>query len=146
MKFWDSSALLSLLVDDVTTEYCLEILAGDHDILVWCMSRLEVMSTLCRLLREGTIGETAFQRAKGRLLEIEERAHEVTVLRKVRERASRLLEVHSLGAGKACQLAAALVATQEDPARLPMVCFDRELARAAIREGFVVNPGLDGEP
>ena len=27
---------------------------------------------------------------------------------------------------------------------LPMVYFDRELARAATREGFVVNPGLDG--
>ncbi len=69
-----------------------------------------------------------------------ERAHEVKVIQKVRDRALRLLEVHRLRAADACQLASALVATQEEPDRLAVVCFDQRLMRAAIKEGFVVNP------
>jgi hypothetical protein len=50
------------------------------------------------------------------------------------------LEVHPLRAADACQLAAALVASQEDPERLAMICFDQRLKQAAMLEGFVVNP------
>jgi hypothetical protein len=46
----------------------------------------------------------------------------------------------SLRAADACQLAAVLVATQEDPHRISMVCFDQSLKNAAVKEGFLVNP------
>ena len=52
----------------------------------------------------------------------------------------RLLQTHSLRAADALQLASALVASQEDPSRLPFMSFDNRLIRAAKREGFVVNP------
>jgi len=58
-------------------------------------------------------------------------------INKVRSRALRLLEVHPLRAADACQLAAALVATQEDPVNLT---FDKRLAEVAQKEGFTVNP------
>jgi hypothetical protein len=81
--------------------------------------------------------------AKGRLGIVLSKAAEISAVEKVRARASRLLEVHPLRTANACQLAAALVCVQEDPERLPILCFDRRLESAALKEGFVVNPGRD---
>jgi hypothetical protein len=69
-----------------------------------------------------------------------ERAYEIQAVEKVRARALRLLEVHPLGAADASQLAAALIATQEDPQRLSILCFDQNLKNAALKEGYLVNP------
>jgi hypothetical protein len=140
MKFWDSSALVPLLVKEKETRYCLKTLSDDQQMLVWCLSKVEVISALCRRLRERIFGEEEFQKAKIHLNDLLERAYEVQVVEKVRARALRLLEVHPLRAADACQLAAVLVATQEDPRRLSMVCFDQNLKNAALKEGFSVNP------
>lgn len=140
MKFWDSSALVPLLVKEKETRYCLKVLSDDQEMLVWCLSKVEVISALCRRLRDKAFGEEEFQKTKEHLNNLIERAYEVQAIEKVRARASRLLEVHPLRAADACQLAAALVATQEDPHRLAMVCFDQNLKNAALKEGFIVNP------
>ncbi|MBW1699001.1 MAG: type II toxin-antitoxin system VapC family toxin [Deltaproteobacteria bacterium] len=139
MRFWDSSALVPLLVEETATRYCLQAIAGDREMLVWCLSRVEVISALCRKLRDGTLGDSEFQAAKKLLDAYLDRAYEVTAIERVKKRAARLLEVHLLRAADACQLAAALVACQEDPPRLPMVCFDERLSKAAVREGFTVT-------
>ena len=140
MKFWDSSALVPLLVKERETRYCLKTLSEDQEMLVWCLSKVEVISALCRRLKEKAFGEEEFQKAKRHLNDIMERAYEVQAIEKVRARALRLLEVHPLRVADACQLAAALVATQEDPHRLAMLCFDQNLRNAALKEGFIVNP------
>ncbi len=140
MKFWDSSAMVPLIVDEEESDYCLKTLSDDQEMLVWCLSKVEVISALCRLVRDKTLSEAEFQKAKTRLNDLLERAYEVKVIQKIRDRALRLLEVHPLRAADACQLASALIATQEDPDRLAMVCFDQRLKNAAIKEGFVVNP------
>ena len=140
MKFWDSSALVPLLVKEKETRYCLKTLSDDQEMLVWCLSKVEVISALCRRLRDKAFGEEEFQKAKGHLNDLIERAYAVQAIEKVRARALRLLEVHPLRAADACQLAAVLVATQEDPHRLAMVCFDQNLKSAALKEGFIVNP------
>ena len=140
MKFWDSSALVPLAVYEEETDYCLKTLSDDQEMLIWCLSRLEVMSALCRRVREGALNEGDLQEAKRHLNDLVERAYEVKAIEKVRQRALRLLEVHPLRAADACQLASALVATQEDPHRLAIVCFNQRLKNAAIKEGFIVNP------
>jgi len=143
MKFWDSSAIVPLVLDEEETDYCLKTLSDDQEMLIWCLSRLEVMSVLCRRVREGVLNERYFQVAKRHLSDLIERAYKVKAIEKVKQRALRLLEVHPLRAADACQLASALVATQEDPGRLVIVCFDERLKNAAIKEGFIVNPGKD---
>ena len=140
MKFWDSSAMVPLILDEEETDYCLKTLSDDQEMLIWYLSKVEVISALCRLVREKSLSENEFQKSKKRLNDLIERAHEVKVIQKVRDRALRLLEVHRLRAADACQLASALVATQEEPDRLAVICFDQRLMRAAIKEGFVVNP------
>jgi predicted nucleic acid-binding protein len=140
MKFWDSSAIVPLIVNEEDTDYCLKALADDPKMLIWCLSRVEVMSALCRRVRDGLMGADEFREAKERLRVILGRVAEVSAVEKVRSRALRLLEVHPLRAADACQLAAALVCVQEDPDRLTILCFDRRLETAAVKEGFVVNP------
>ena len=58
----------------------------------------------------------------------------------VRDKACRLLRVHSLGAADAQQLAAALVLRGEDPVLLEFVCLDNKLRDAAMREGLKLQP------
>jgi uncharacterized protein len=141
MKFWDSSAIVPLIVAEEHSDYCLGVLSGDPEMLIWYLSRVEVISALCRRVRENGLREKEFRRAKEQLNTVLDSAYEVTAVEKVRSRALRLLEVHPLRAADACQLAAVLVGTQEDPERLAIVCFDQRLASAAIKEGFIVNPG-----
>jgi len=59
---------------------------------------------------------------------------------KLHQRAIRLLRVHPLRAADALQLAAALVASAENPQTLPFVCSDVRLREAAAKEGFQVLP------
>ncbi len=140
MRFWDSSAIVPLLIEEETTDYCLQVLADDPKMLSWCLSKLEVISALCRSLRDGVIDAGDFEKAKKRLSRILGKAAEITAVDRVRSRALRLLEVHPLRAAGACQLGAALVSSREDPERFAIICFDRGLQSAAAREGFTVNP------
>ena len=57
---------------------------------------------------------------------------------KLRERARRLLEIHPLRAADSLQLAAALIACEENPQSLFFVTLDRRLKDAAEKEGFGV--------
>jgi len=144
MRFWDSSAIVPLIVNEENTAYCLKVLADDQEMLIWCLSRVEIVSALCRRVRDGLMSADEFQQVKERLKIILNKVVEVSAVERVRTRALRLLEVHPLRAADACQLAAALVVTQEDPERLAILCFDLRLEVAARKEGFVVNPLIDG--
>lgn len=140
MIFWDSSAIVPLIVKEKESRYCFRVLSQDQEMLVWCLSKVEVVSALCRRLREEALAQESFRRAKLRLEELLKHAYQVRAINKVRSRALRLLEVHPLRAADACQLAAALVATQEDPVKVHFLTFDKRLAEVAQKEGFTVNP------
>lgn len=84
--------------------------------------------------------EVVFASAKERMNEFFDMAFEIISVPKVKDRALRLLQVHTLRAPDAMQLASVLVATQEDPSKVPIMSFDNRLIQAARREGFAVNP------
>lgn len=64
--------------------------------------------------------------------------HEVLPVESVRRTARRLLRTHPLRAADSLQLAAALVASEGDPASMEVVALDSRLVEAAQREGLVV--------
>jgi len=139
MRFWDSSAIVPLLVLEKETEQCIKTFKSDQGVLVWTMSKVEVFSSLCRRFREGALKELDFYSAKKRMNDFFDMAFEIISVPKVKDRALRLLQVHQLRAADAMQLASVLVASQEDPSRMPIMSFDNRLTLSARREGFTVN-------
>jgi len=140
MRFWDSSAIIPLLVLEQETEQCIRAYQSDQEVMIWTMSKVEVFSALCRRSREGALKEIDFDSAKKRMNDFFDKAFEIISIPKVKDRALRLLQVHPLRAADAMQLASVLVATQEDTSRVPIMSFDDRLTLAAKREGFTINP------
>ena len=139
MRFWDSSALVGLVVDERATPELRRLLDAHPDQTVWCLSTVEIGSALARRTREG-FGQEAETRFRSEWRELSEHWREIASLERVRARALRLLNTHALRAGDALQLAAALIASEDRPEALPFVCLDDRLRDAARREGFTVLP------
>jgi uncharacterized protein len=138
MKYWDSSALISLFVDEPESEGRTSLLREDSQVITWWGSRVECASALNRLQRERSLDEGGLTQALGNLEAFYETCVEVLPSEEVRRRAVRLLRVHPLRAADAMQLAAALLAAREDPSSLALVTSDDTLGSAANREGFRV--------
>lgn len=138
MRFWDTSALLPLFVAETHSARVRAWLRRDPVVVVWSLTRVELLSALARREREEPSAARALLRARQRVLAAWEEWSEVVVLEPVRRQAERLVTVHPLRAADALQLGAALVATELDPAGLELVTFDERLALAALKEGFSV--------
>jgi len=147
MRFWDSSAIVPLVVDEDASPLLLSLYRSDSAVLVWALTPTEVTSALCRRYREGALDLIQLEASEDRLRRLREDWTETQDLDLVRQRAERLLHVHPLTAADGLQLAAALVATEERPQRFPFVTLDGRLGEAAAREGFRIvglpgrNPG-----
>lgn len=142
MRFWDSSALVPLLIEERRSRACRDLLRSDPRQVVWCLSETEVASALCRRQREGTFDAASVRLAQARFDKLAARWAEVDALAAVRRLASRLLRVHAMRAADALQLAAALVAFDGRPRGRVLVTLDDVLLAAAEREGFdAVQPG-----
>lgn len=140
MRYWDSSALLPLLVLEPTTPAMQALAIGNGELLTWWTSRVEAASALARLARDGGLDAATHQATLARLARLAQGWAEVVPSEAVREQAARLLRLHPLRAADALQLAAAVVASEHQPASLPFVTLDQRLAAAAQREGFSVLP------
>ena len=140
MRFWDSSALLPLLIDEPRGAQLRQLLAEDPVILAWWSSRVEMASALARREREGLLAENEAAAAFAGLQRLAQSWEEVAPGDPVRSTAVRLLRAHALRAADSLQLAAAVVAAGGEPAALEFVCLDERLRAAARREGFTVLP------
>jgi uncharacterized protein len=141
VRYWDSSALLPLVVRERTSAAMSDLLTDDRDVLTWWASRIEAASALSRLGREGSLEDSALEAALHRLDTLARTWDEVLPTDPVRDHAIRLLRVHPLRAADALQLAAAVIASEHRPDSLPLVTLDQRLREAARREGFPVLPG-----
>ncbi len=142
MRFWDSSAVVPLLLlQEATAKMEREYRSG-APVAVWCLTRVEAWSAVCRLRREGRIGSPEVRIARSRLQGLTTTWVELDDWRSAAARAQRLLELHPLKAADALQLAAALVLAGERPEKVPFVTLDDHLAGAAEREGFEIVGAL----
>lgn len=136
MKFWDSSAITPLLIEEADTALRAEQLRADPDLLVWYGTLPEIESAICRRLREKSIDPTQAEAARNRLNSIAAAWFEVQPTQLLRSRAMRLLRLHPLRAADAMQLAAALIAFRENTTGNSFLTGDHRLATAATLEGF----------
>jgi predicted nucleic acid-binding protein len=138
MKFWDSSAVVPLLVAEPATRQMQAMAGRDDAMLVWWGTRIECASALARLERDDALDEASATAAFDRLNQLAASWHEVEAGDAVRDAAIRFLRVHPLRAADALQLAAAYVAANRQPNTLELVTLDDRVASAARKEGFIL--------
>ncbi len=141
MRFWDSSAVVPLLVAEPARESVLARLVEDPEMVVWWGTPVECASALARREREGLLSASDATRALDRLRELSLAWNEVLPSDAVRGTAQRLLRVHPLRAADALQLAAAVVACEHEPLSFAFMSLDERLNEAAQREGFRLAEG-----
>lgn len=139
MRFWDSSALVPLLVEEETTPLVLDLYRDDTVILTWWGTDVECASAIARLERQGDLAATEASSAFTRLEAMSNAWNRIEPGTVLRETAKRMLRVHDLRAGDALQLAAAVLAAEYRASALEFVCLDNRLAIAAQREGFPIR-------
>lgn len=138
MNFWDTSAIVPLLIREADTPAREAQLKKAAGIIVWWATRVECVSALCRQERESHLSHEAVQAAMARLSALDQQWLVVSPSQAILSRAERLLKVHPLRAAGSLQLAAALLAAREEPEGSTFHTADTRLALAAAKEGFAV--------
>jgi len=138
VRFWDTSALVPLIVVEPHTPRVRRWMAEDDDLVVWTLTRVELLSALARRRREAGVSPAALVAARRAVLAVWERWSEVSAVDVVRRQAERVVESHPMRAADALQIGAALVAAGDDPESLTFVTLDADQAEAAGREGLLV--------
>jgi predicted nucleic acid-binding protein len=136
LRFWDSSAVMPLLLPELGTATLVQLYKRDASMVVWWGTELECVSALSRRERMGDTSSDAFHL----LDDMRSAWREIDPTGPLRQTARRLLRTHSLTAADALQLAAALAAADGEPGTLELLTLDERLAEAAQREGFPVGP------
>lgn len=140
MRFWESSALVALIVEQEATQRVRALREEDFEVVAWMLSDVEVRSAIERLRREGVLTHEQARRDIRDSETVWKQLRIVDLVGAVKLRAKRLLATHPLRAADALQLGAALLVADDDPERLEIVSLDERLAEAARREGFHVLP------
>ena len=138
MKFWDSSALVPLLLREATSAPAQAALSADNGLAVWWGTSVECLAAIARAERDTRLDAAGTRDALAALRLLRSGWSEIDATTRLREIAERLARSHPLRAADALQLAAATVAAEGSPSALPFVTLDDRLAVAADREGFPV--------
>ena len=138
MRFWDSSAIVPLVLVESASARVRNWYRTDSEIIVWTLTRVELLSAIARRRREDSKPNPMLTAARRNIIRAWDGWSEVTTVELVRRHAERLVELYPLRAADALQLGAALMAAEGDPRNLEFVTLDRNLADAAEREGFPV--------
>jgi|SRR5262245_34626451 len=138
VKFWDTSAIIPLVLVESASARVRNWYRTDSEIIVWTLTRVELLSAIARRRREDSRSTPMLTAARRNIIRAWDGWSEVTTVELVRRHAERLVESYPLRAADALQLGAALMAAEGDPRNLEFVTLDRNLADAAEREGFPV--------
>jgi len=141
MRFWDSSAVLPLVIAQPRTDDVQRVASQVPAMVWWWATSVELTGAAALLRRDGVITVEMETQAIASIDELRDACHEIQASERVRLLATRLLRTHSLRSADALQLAAALI-WAGTPRGDVFVTLDARLAHAAQLEGFVVAPGI----
>lgn len=137
MRFWDSSALVPLLIEEKHSDACRQVFRTDSAQIVFCLSRTEVLSALWRRRRENVLDDGEIRVAEARLETLANRWTEVHSLTRVRDAAEELLRKHPLRAADSLQLGLVLPFSENSGAiansSFSMICLPRQCAARDLR-------------
>jgi len=143
MRFWDSSALVPLLIEEPSSESMRALLHNDRKVIASFITAVEVSSAVWRRLHHGELDAAEHAAAEEQFAALSTHWWEEDELRRIINLALDLLRRYPLRAGDAIQLASAVDfvnARRKKLSFLPFVTLDTDLASAARTEGFPVLP------
>jgi uncharacterized protein with PIN domain len=105
VRFWDTSALIPLVLAETGSAQARRWLAEDHDVIVWTLARVEALSAIARRRREARASARALDAAREALLAGWPHWSEVTAVELVRRHAERIVETHPSGRPTRCNWA-----------------------------------------
>ena len=132
--FFDSSALAKRYVAESGSQTVLDWCARADELAISSLAIPEIVSALCRLRREGRLGENNYRAAKTDLLADLEDALLCDVSAPILKHAVRALEYHLLRASDAIHVGSALALAAD-----VFVTSDKRQAEAARGMGLVVE-------
>jgi predicted nucleic acid-binding protein len=140
VRFWESSAIIPLFVDQAGSGRVRDLAKQDGAMAVWWATWVECEGAWVRLRREGAIGPEVALKVREEFEGLRARWVEVQPSADLRDAAVLLLRRHPLRAADAMQLAAAAGWASGVAAHGGFVSLDERLRAAADREGFTVLP------
>lgn len=142
MRFWDTSALVPLVVDQSWAPAARTLAARDPAITIWWGTIVEAEAAIARLERERIVSAYELPGIRDDLAELITAANVIEPSDSLRAVAVQLVRRHVLRAADALQLAAALAWAGGTAGHATCVSFDHQLRRASLTEGFRVEPEL----
>lgn len=138
MRFWDASALVSLLTGDEGGERLEQLYGDGSGVWIWWATPVEIASSIARRERTGELAAESAAQAYLSLAHMGATWHQVLPGEALRESAKRLSRIHPLRAADSLQLASALTLAGPEHAPLEFVSRDTRLIDAAARQGLTV--------
>ncbi len=140
MRFWDSTAVIPLVVSEPESSTMKKLQGDGNGIVTWWTTPLECLAALERVRRQRGLGPELVHAVRSRLRELGSEWHQVLPSEAIIEHAERLLRTYPLRSTDAVQLAAAIVLSDGRPATLEFVSLDARLGDAVRQEGFRLLP------
>ncbi len=140
MRFWDTSAIIPLCIEEQETRSIQDIAKKDAMIVVWWGSIVECYSAFGRLRRDGILTPQEEIQVLAVLSQLKGVWTEIEPSDEIRDITRRLFQNYPLRAADSLQLAAAIVWAEKTPRGHEFVCLDSRLRDAAQREGFIILP------
>ena len=139
MRFWDTSALVPVMISEAQTAGMRALLHADNDILTADIAVIEVASAIWRRRHDGEWSAATLGGAESNFAELTRHWRTIPSSEETTEAALDLLSRHRLRTLDAIQLATAIAFSGRDRT-LPIVTLDNRLTSAARAEGFPTRP------
>ena len=137
MRFWDSSALVPLVLEEARSPICRAAARGDRDVVVWMFT--EILAAIHRAWLAKRLDDAQVVTAERRLGRLARAWKIVVDAPAVKDEARDVIRRHRMRTADALQLAAARLWANGRPKGRGFVTADHDLARAAEIEGFDVR-------
>ncbi len=138
MIFWDSSAMVPILLAESRSRDVHDVLRSDDQMIVWWSTPVECVAAIAQGERAGEYGVRETDQARARLAVLRHDWNEILPTEEVRTRATALLGRHPLRSADGLQLGAALTWARGRPEGHRFMTLDRRLGGAARGEGFTL--------
>ena len=137
LVYFDASALVKLVVDEVGTELAVQLWDGCDTALASRLAYPEVCAALAAAGRNHDLSPDDVNIAQSSWDEFWSAVRPVELTHSVERQAGQLARRHGLRGADAVHLASALALDDDD---LVVAVWDRRLHRAALAEGLTVGP------